>query len=172
MALNKNKHKNTFLSFQIGKEIFAISVKKVLEVLQNQHITQIPDVPEYVKGVINFRGDILPVIDTRLKFKIPIIDKEKFVVIVLEITDDDKTMRICAVVDSVKDVIAVDEADVKPVPELGLKYKGDYLAGMVKTDDGFTMILDVNKVFSFEEIDIMTETKAIAGAKEEMKSIG
>jgi len=146
-------------------------VKKVLEVLQNQHITEIPDVPDFVKGVINFRGDILPVIDTRIKFKIPIVDKEKYVVIVLELTNDDKTMRICAIVDSVKDVIAVDEADVKPVPELGLKYKGDFLSGMVKTGDSFTMILDVNRVFTFDEIEILSETKAISETKPEQKMI-
>jgi purine-binding chemotaxis protein CheW len=159
MALQKNKHKNTFLSFRIGKEIFAVSVKKVLEVLEKQAITEIPDVPEFVKGVINFRGDILPVIDTRIKFKVPVIDQDKFVVIVMEITENEKSMRIGALVDSVKDVIAVDDADIKPVPELGLKYKGDFLAGMVKTSEGFTMILDINRVFTFDEIEVLSETE-------------
>ena len=112
-----------------------------------------------VKGVINFRGDILPVIDTRIKFKVPATDQDKFVVIVLEITDNDKSVRIGAMVDSVKDVIAVDDADIKPVPELGLKYKGDFLSGMVKTEEGFTMILDINRVFTFDEIEVLSETE-------------
>ena len=159
MAISKNKHKNTFLSFHIGKEIFAISVKKVLEVLEKQHITEIPDVPDYVKGVINFRGDILPVIDTRIKFKIPIINDQSFVVIVMELSENEKNMRICAIVDNVQDVIAVDDADVKPVPELGLKYKSDFLTGMIKTETSFIMILDINKVFSFEEIELMNDLK-------------
>ncbi len=159
MAIAKNKHKNTFLSFHIGKEIFAISVKKVLEVLEKQHITEIPDVPDYVKGVINFRGDILPVIDTRIKFKIPIIDDQHFVVIVMEISENEKNMRVCAIVDNVQDVIAVDDVDVKPVPELGLKYKKDFLTGMIKTETSFVMILDINKVFTFEEIEMMNELK-------------
>jgi len=159
MAISKNKHKNTFLSFQIGKEIFAISVKKVLEVLEKQHITEIPDVPDYVKGVINFRGDILPVIDTRIKFKIPIIDNQSFVVIVMEISENEKNMRVCAIVDNVQDVIAVDDTEVKPVPELGLKYKSDFLTGMIKTETSFIMILDINKVFSFNEIEILNELK-------------
>ncbi len=159
MAITKNKHKNTFLSFQIGKEIFAISVKKVLEVLEKQHITEIPDVPDYVKGVINFRGDILPVIDTRIKFKIPIIDNQHFVVIVMELSDNEKNMRVCAIVDNVQDVIAVDDTEVRPVPELGLKYKSDFLSGMIKTETSFIMILDINKVFSFEEIEMINEIK-------------
>ncbi len=159
MAIAKNKHKNTFLSFHIGKEIFAISVKKVLEVLEKQHITEIPDVPDYVKGVINFRGDILPVIDTRIKFKIPIIDNQNFVVIVMELSENEKNMRVCAIVDNVQDVIAVDDTEVKPVPELGLKYKSDFLTGMIKTETSFIMILDINKVFTFEEIEMMNEIK-------------
>ncbi len=159
MAIAKNKHKNTFLSFHIGKEIFAISVKKVLEVLEKQHITEIPDVPNYVKGVINFRGDILPVIDTRIKFNIPIIDSQSFVVIVMELSENEKNMRVCAIVDNVQDVIAVDDNEVKPVPELGLKYKSDFLTGMIKTEESFIMILDINKVFSFEEIEMMNELK-------------
>jgi len=159
MAIAKNKHKNTFLSFHIGKEIFAISVKKVLEVLEKQHITEIPDVPDYVKGVINFRGDILPVIDTRIKFKIPIINDQSFVVIVMEVSENEKNMRICAIVDNVQDVIAVDDTEVKPVPELGLKYKSDFLTGMIKTETSFIMILDINKVFSFEEIEMMNDLK-------------
>jgi purine-binding chemotaxis protein CheW len=159
MAREKNKHKNTFLSFRIGREIFAVSVKKVLEVLEKQNITEIPDVPDFVKGVINFRGDILPVIDTRIKFKVQVTDSDKFVVIVLEITENDKSVRIGAIVDSVKDVIAVDDADIKPVPELGLKYKGDFLSGMVKTEEGFTMILDINRVFTFDEIEVLAESE-------------
>jgi len=159
MAITKNKHKNTFLSFQIGKEIFAISVKKVLEVLEKQYITEVPDVPEFVKGVINFRGDILPVIDTRLKFKIKTFDQENFVIIVMEISENDKNMRVCAIVDSVHDVIAVDDVEIKPVPELGLKYKKDFLIGMIKIESGFIMILDINQVFTFEEIKIISELK-------------
>jgi len=159
MTLTKNKHKNTFLSFQIGKEIFAISVKKVLEVLEKQRITEVPDVPDFVKGVINFRGDILPVIDTRLKFKIASIDQENFVIIVMEISENDKNMRVCAIVDSVHDVIAVDDSEIKPIPELGLKYRKDFLTGMIKTETSFIMILDINQVFTFEEIEIISELK-------------
>ncbi len=171
MAVTKNKHKNTFLSFHIGKEIFAISVKKVLEVLEKQNITEIPDVPDYVKGVINFRGDILPVIDTRIKFKIPIINQENFVVIVMEISENEKNMRICAIVDNVQDVIAVDDTEVKPVPELGLKYKRDFLTGMIKTENSFIMILDINKVFTFEEIEIISEMKPEQIQNDENRSI-
>jgi len=149
----KNKHKNTYLSFRLGKEIFTISVKKVLEVLQKQYITEMPDMPNYIKGVINFRGDILPVIDARVKFNMHVTDLESYVIIVLEITDNDKTIRVCALVDSVKDVISVDDNEIKPVPEMGLKYNTEYLHGMIKTDESFITILNVDKIFSTTQLN-------------------
>jgi purine-binding chemotaxis protein CheW len=152
MAL-KNKHKNTYLSFRLGKEIFAISVKKVLEVLQKQYITEMPEMPEYIKGVINFRGDILPVVDARVKFKMKTSDLESYVIIVLEITDNDRDIRVCALVDSVKDVISVDDHEIKPIPEMGLKYSAEYLNGMIKSAESFITILNVDKIFTSQQIN-------------------
>jgi purine-binding chemotaxis protein CheW len=150
----KNKHKNVFLSFRLGKETFAVSVKKVLEVLQQQHITEVPDVPNYIKGVINFRGDILPICDARVKFNLLVqTDDEKCVVIVLEVENGEHKMRIGAIADGVKDVISIEETDIRPVPEMGLKYNAEYLCGMIKSGDSFIMILDVDKVFSSEEVN-------------------
>ncbi len=153
----KNKHKNVFLSFKLGKELFAVSVKKVLEVLQQQHITEIPDMPEYIKGVINFRGDILPIFDARLKFNLHINeqDESQSVIIVLDLASESKSMRIGAVVDGVKDVLTFDENDVKPVPEMGLKYNAEYISGMIKVGESFIMILDVDKVFTTDEVSIL-----------------
>jgi purine-binding chemotaxis protein CheW len=152
MERAKNKNKNVFLSFRLGKETFAVSVKKVLEVLQKQQITEVPDVPEYIKGVINFRGDILPICDSRVKFNIPVpSDDEKNVVIVLDLENNGKKMRIGAIADGVKDVISIEETDIRPIPEMGLKYNVEYLSGMIKNRDNFIMILNVDKVFTSEE---------------------
>jgi purine-binding chemotaxis protein CheW len=143
----KNKHKNSYLSFSLGKESFAIPIGKVLEVLQKMYITQIPEMPEFIKGVINFRGDILPVFDLRSRFNLRHFDAEKFVVIVLEIENEEKKNRLCAIVDKVNDVIAIDNQTILPVPEMGLKYKTDYLAGMINLKEHFITILDIDKVF-------------------------
>ena len=155
----QNKHKNTFLSFHLGKEIFAISVKKVLEVLQMQYITEMPEMPDFIKGVINFRGDILPVVDARVKFKMKSSDLETYVIIVLEITENDKNIRICALVDSVKDVISVDDSAIKPIPEMGLKYSADYLAGMIKAGESFITILNVDKIFTSQQTELLVNTE-------------
>lgn len=158
MERTKNKHKNVFLSFRLGKETFAVSVIKVLEVLQQQHITEIPDVPSYIKGVINFRGDILPIFDARLKFNLKVDEnEEKNVIIVLDLTSEDQKMRIGAIADGVKDVLAFDETEIKPVPEMGLKYNAEYISGMIKSGEGFIMILNVDKVFTADEVKFLNK---------------
>ncbi len=152
------KRKNTFLSFRIGKETFAVSVQKVLEVLERQHITEVPNVPDYVEGVINFRGKIIPVIDTRLKFNLPKrTGDKKYVIIVFDIHVEEKKMLVGATADSVNDVIALEESNILEVPEMGFNYNVDFLLGMLKNETSFTMILDIDKVFSKEDVNILTE---------------
>lgn len=151
-----SKKKNTFLSFRIGKETFAVSVAKVLEVLEKQYITEVPNVPEYIEGVINFRGKIIPVIDTRLKFKLPKrASDEKYVVIVFDLQIEGRKMLIGAMADSVHDVISFDETSIMDIPEMGYNYNTDFLLGMLKNETSFTMILDIDKVFSKEEVNII-----------------
>jgi purine-binding chemotaxis protein CheW len=157
--MNIKKKKNSFLSFRIGKETFAVSVQKALEVLEKQYITEVPNVPDYIEGVINFRGNIIPVIDTRVKFHLPKRGKnEKYVVIVFDLFIDNKKMLIGAIADSVQDVIAFDEANILEVPELGFNYNAEFILGMLKNENSFTMILDIDKVFSVEEVSIMKQS--------------
>jgi len=150
------KRKNTFLSFMVGKETFAVSVNKALEVLEKQYITKVPNVPEYIEGVINFRGKIIPVIDSRLKFNLAKRDKDAtFVVIVFDLSIEDKKMIIGAMVDKVNDVVAYDDANILDVPELGINYNAEFILGMINNGQSFTMILDIDKVFSRDEITII-----------------
>lgn len=155
----KNKHKKVYLSFRLGKETFAVSVKKVLEVLQKQHITEVPDVPAYIRGVINFRGDILPICDARIKFNMDgETDEDKYVVIVLDLEINHQNIRIGAIADGVKDVISIEENDIRPVPEMGLKYNAEYLSGMIKSGDSFIMVLNVDKIFTTDEVGFINNT--------------
>lgn len=161
--METKKKKDAFLSFRIGKETFAVSVKKALEVLEKQHVTEVPNVPEYVVGVINFRGHIVPVVDTRLKFNLPRRNEsQKYVIIVLDLIIHEKKVLLGAIADNVQDVIALDQASIMPVPEMGFKYNTDYILGMLKTEDNFTMILDIDKVFANENINLLKpqETQA------------
>jgi len=150
--------KKSFLSFKIENEIFAIDVKKVLEVLQMKPITTIPKTPDYIKGVINFRGEIIPVIDARIKFNLKTIENySKSVIIILNFKSQDKNKIIGAIVDSVMDVMEIKEMDVKDLPEIGSRYNLEFIYGMIKHNEDFIMILDVDKVFSVEELNIVKE---------------
>jgi purine-binding chemotaxis protein CheW len=154
--MENKKKKNAFLSFKIGKETFAVSVQKALEVLEKQYITQIPNAPTYVEGVINFRGHIIPVIDTRIKFNLPKREADdKYVVIVFDLLIENRKMLIGAIADSVQDVIAIDDSSIMEVPELGFNYNSEYILGMIKNENSFTMILNIDRVFSTEEVNLM-----------------
>lgn len=159
MEQNDNVNKKSYLSFSLENEIFAIDVHKVLEVLEYQKVTQVPKTPDYIRGVVNFRGDILPVIDTRLKFNMAKTEStKKTVIIVLNLKIKEKKMVIGALADSVKDVLAIEEKKIKIVPELGSRYNTEFIEGMVKTEEGFIMILNIDKVFSVDELNILKET--------------
>ncbi len=148
----ENSNKITYLSFVLGEEIFAVNVGKVLEVLEHQKITRVPKTPSYIKGVINFRGEILPVIDTRLKLNLAEQQiNDKTVIIVLDLKVKDKSVILGAMADSVKDVIEIHENEIRDVPDIGNRYNVEFLQGMVKIENIFVMLLNVDKVFLSDE---------------------
>lgn len=168
MENNKEEIKKSYLSFRLGDETFAVSVHKVLEVLEIQRITKVPKTPDYIKGVINFRGDILPVIETRVKFNMPKVeDTPKTVIIVLDLKVKDKAVVLGAIADNVKDVIEITDSQIKSVPEMGSQYNTEFIQGMIKTDKGFTMLLSIDKVFSADDITIVKEAAEMAEAAEQ-----
>lgn len=146
--------KETFLTFLLGQELFAVNVKKVLEVLEKQHITKVPQTPGHILGILNFRGEILPVIDTRVKFNLEshAIDDKNFV-IVYDISTASNKYIIAATADAVKDVIEISDTEIKPVPEMGINYDSKFISGAVRRDNDFILILDIEKVFSFSDIE-------------------
>ena len=147
---------NTYLSFIVCEELFAVNVTKVLEVLQKQHITKVPNAPDYIKGIINFRGEVVPVFESRAKFSLPDRDyEESHVVIVFDMSNSTDEFRIGAIVDKVKDVINIDSIEIKPVPHMSKDFNSNFLEGIYKTNDDFIMLLDVEKVFTGDEIDLL-----------------
>ena len=150
---------STYLSFVVCDELFAVNVSKVLEVLQKQRITHVPNAPEYIKGIINFRGEVVPVFESRNKFDLPPRSLESsYVVIVFDLSKDLDVFRIGAVVDRVKDVITIDDNDIKPVPRMSKDFNTDFLLGIFKLQSHFIMLLNVEKVFTGDELDTIKET--------------
>ncbi len=149
-----------YLTFTLDEELFAVDVAKVREVLDYTVITKIPRTPEYMRGVINLRGSVVPVIDLRLKFGMSKTEnKLDTCVIVLEIHLDEETIILGALADSVQEVFELEPDQIDPAPRFGTRFKTDFLKGMGKRDEKFIMILDIDKVFSTEELIIVQEVE-------------
>ncbi|MFW5792718.1 MAG: chemotaxis protein CheW [Bacteroidota bacterium] len=161
----------SYLSFQLGDEMFAADVGKVLEILELCPITKVPRSPAYMRGVINLRGKVLPVLDTRIKFGLSATeDSVDTCIVVLDVDMDGESLHLGALVDSVDEVLELGKADIEPPPTLGSKFNPEYLHGMVKKEDVFIMVLDVDKVFSTDELIIAHETAEKKAVEESIKS--
>ncbi len=150
---------NTYLSFIVCDELFAVNVAKVLEVLQKQRITHVPNAPSYIKGIINFRGEVVPVFESRTKFNLPPRPEDaSYVVIVYDLSKGADVFRIGTIVDKVKDVISIDDTEIKPVPPMSKEFNTEFLNGIFKQQNEFIMLLNVEKVFTGDEMSAIKET--------------
>jgi len=153
----------TYLTFTLDEELFAVEVAKVREVLDMTVITKIPKTPEYMRGVINLRGSVVPVIDLRLKFGMSKTEtKVNTCIIVLEINMESETVVLGALADSVQEVFELEPEQIESAPKFGTKFKEEFLKGMGKKDEKFIMILDIDKVFSSDEIALVQDTEKIS----------
>ncbi len=154
--------KETLLTFNIGKELFAVNVVSVLEVLEQQQITPVPGAPEHIMGIINFRGEILPVVNTRIKLNIAGASEElKRYVIVFELEQNAQKYLITSIADGVKDVIEVALDEIKPVPEMGLRYDARYVSGVIYRNEDFILLLDVGKMLLISDSEILNQSEEI-----------
>lgn len=146
--------KETYLTFLLENDLFAVNVNNVLEVLEQQYISRVPKAPDHILGITNFRGQILPVIDTRCKFRMPPKDPAmKNYVIVYEINHESQQLIVSATADGVKDVIEVDTEDLNPVPEMGLDYDSRFISGVLHLNDRFILVIKPEKLFSIKDIE-------------------
>jgi purine-binding chemotaxis protein CheW len=152
MSTENNKIQ-TYLSFKMAEEVFAINVSQVINILEMRHITRVPKTPSYMKGVINLRGTVLPVVDLRIKFGIP--EQENTVdtsIIVINIEKDGEIIMLGTLVDAVREVLELNDEDIAPSPNIGTKYNSGFIHGMYRMDEHFIMILNIDKIFSVDEI--------------------
>ncbi len=150
-----------YLSFRLGDELFAADVAKVLEILEVPKITKVPKSPAYLRGVVNLRGSVLPVIDARSKFGMPPTeDTINTCIIVLSIRMENETLVLGALVDAVQEVLEIGPEGTKPAPAIGSKYRAEFIDGMVKINEQFLMLLNLDKVFSSDELVFVQEASA------------
>jgi purine-binding chemotaxis protein CheW len=151
---------NQFLAFMLEDEVFAVDISKVREVLEFRTVTKVPQTPEMMKGVINLRGSVVPVIDMRIKFGMEETENTvNTVIIIIEIELDQESTMIGALVDSVKEVMDLDTEHIEPPPSIGTQLNTEFIKGMGKKGDEFIIILDIETIFSPEELDLVQQTR-------------
>jgi purine-binding chemotaxis protein CheW len=146
-----------YLTFLLGGEMFAIEIQNIKEIIEYGHLTTVPMMPDFVRGVINLRGRVVPVIDLSVRFgrKAPETTKRTCNVII-EVQAEGETIDIGIVVDAVSEVLEIPASEIEPPPSFGAKIRADFISGMGKVNGEFVIILGLNKVLSVEEMAMLT----------------
>lgn len=138
-----------YLTFMLGDEVFALDVAAVREILEYSSVTTVPQTPEFMRGVINLRGSVVPVIDLRLKFGMPPTEQTvNTCIIVTEVNMGDETILLGALADAVQEVSEMEPGQIEAAPRIGTNLRTDFIKGMGKQDGNFVMILDIDKLFN------------------------
>lgn len=144
---------NTYLTFSLGNEHFAINVEHVEKILEFQPVTEVPKAPDYMLGVFNLRGEVVPLVDTRIKFGMPKSEvTNSTCILVITIDNDGDKLKLGAMVDSVNEVINYSDNDLISLPTVGKQNKAEFLNGVLKVNDKFILLVNADKIFSVDEI--------------------
>jgi purine-binding chemotaxis protein CheW len=145
----EDTQKGRYLTFSLGEEIFGIEIRHVTEIVGIQPITKIPEVPVYVKGIINLRGQIIPVLDMRLKFRKEEIDyTNRTCIIVVEID----SMLVGLIVDNVSEVLTISDENIVEPPDYKTGFQNRYIKNIGRANDGVKLLLDCEKILTNEEL--------------------
>jgi len=153
MAVSEITESRQYLTFSLADEIFAVDVAKVREILEFNTITKVPQTPGFMRGVINLRGSVVPVMDMRLKFGMAETERTiNTCIIVVEIAAGDETLVLGMLADSVQEVFELEPEHIEPAPRIGMKLDTTFIRGMGKHGDTFIIILDIDRVFSADDL--------------------
>ncbi len=143
-----------YLTFRLAEEEYGLEILKVQEIIQMQSVTRVPRTPEYVRGVINLRGKVIPVIELRKKFKLPQFkDTEKTCIIVVQITaSKDNLIVMGIIIDEVREVLDIKAENIEETPSFGASINTDFILGMGKINGNVKILLDIDKVVSVQEM--------------------
>jgi purine-binding chemotaxis protein CheW len=148
-----NENEGKYLTFQLAEEGYGIGILKVREIIGMLPVTPVPQTPHFLKGVINLRGQVIPVVDLRLKFGLMEEEyTERTSIIVVEVKGLANNIPIGIVVDTVSEVINISAGEIEPAPTFGATIKTSYILGMAKTDSGVKILLNIDQVLSAEEL--------------------
>ncbi len=153
-----NGREGKYLTFSMGNEEYGISILKIKEIIGMMPITAVPQTPEFVKGVVNLRGKVIPVIDLRLRFNMEAIPyTERTCIIVIEVDGLEDAMLTGIVVDSVSEVLNIRDSEIEDTPTFGVNMNTECILGVAKMEDCVKILLDSNKALNGEEIKNLAE---------------
>ncbi|MBN8238331.1 purine-binding chemotaxis protein CheW [Marinobacter hydrocarbonoclasticus] len=145
---------NQYLTFQIGREMFAVGILHIREIIEYGSLTTVPMMPDFVRGVINLRGSVVPVIDLSARFGRGESNiNRRSCVVILEVEGTDESLQeIGVIVDAVSEVLEIPPADIEPAPNFGARIRADFIAGMGKVEGQFVILLDVQQALNTREM--------------------
>jgi len=164
MSNTARVHPSQNLTFRLEGELFAVEVAQVREVLDLVNITKVPRAPEYLRGMINVRGSVVPVVDLHVKFGMPAAQTTRDSrIIVLEVDVDGEKLVIGAIADAVHEVTELEAGDIETVPRIGMRWNTEFMKGIGKRNGRFVILLDVDRVFSTSELNrVQDRTEELA----------
>ncbi|ACH40157.1 scaffold protein CheW associated with MCPs of class 34H [Citrifermentans bemidjiense Bem] len=163
MAVETITETTQYLTFKLEDELFALDIGKVREVLDFTTITKVPQTPDYMRGVINLRGSVVPVVDLRLKFGMVMAEQTvNTCVIIVEVELEGERVVMGAMADAVQEVLDLEPDQIEPPPRIGTKLNTEFIKGMGKHNDQFIIILDIDKVFTSSELELAREVEGAA----------
>lgn len=153
LATAQVEHREQYLAFTVGGETFAMDIRSIREVIQFGGITEVPLMPPFIRGVINLRGSVVPVIDLCVRFgRAPGAVAQRTCIVILELTQGDGAVELGVMVDNVSEVLSIAASEIEPAPAFGNDLRSEFIAGVAKVGDRFVILLDVNHVLSVDEL--------------------
>ena len=160
------KQARQYLTFSVTGETFGIGIATIKEIIEYREPTDVPMMPGFIRGVINLRGRVVPVVDLAVRFGRPKMQVgRRTCIVILEIEDGDERQVIGAMVDAVSAVVEIAETDIEPPPQFGAKLRADFISGMGKIGERFVILLEVDRVLSVEELAALGDIAAPAAAE-------
>ncbi|HEX8963602.1 MAG TPA: chemotaxis protein CheW [Rhodocyclaceae bacterium] len=149
------EERQQYLTFLLGEEMFAIGILAIREIIEYGYLTEVPMTPPFIRGVINLRGAVVPVVDLAVRFgRTPRENTKRTCVVIVEVAAENARHEMGIVVDAVNEVLEIPRAEIEPPPEFGARVRIDFISGMGKVDGNFVVLLDMDRVLSADEVTV------------------
>ena len=154
----QEEEEQQYLTFYLAGEMFAIGILNIKEIIEYGSLTEVPMMPEFIRGVINLRGAVVPVIDLSVRFgRAGTAVTKRTCIVIIEVQSGEEKQDVGVVVDSVSEVLEIRASEIEPAPSFGAKIRADFIQGMGKINGKFVIILDVDKVLSVDDMAVLTQ---------------